>query len=154
MIRVAIVGASKLTDDEERDARQLCAMIMKSAMKLDDIIIISGGANGVDKIAIEVAKGLGLTTHEYLPEVFFWEDRDGRKGFKSRNMEIEKNCDELYCIVRPRRNKNDPKCYHHDPPEDHQKCGGCWTKMIAEKNDKPCKLFVTTDRTMVGKNVI
>jgi len=52
-MKVAIVGTTiNLTENEERDVRQLCVGIIK---RFDsNVTIISGGAVGVDKIAIEI----------------------------------------------------------------------------------------------------
>lgn len=138
-LRVAIVGTSyRLSLKEQADVKKICIENLKKYPK--DTIVVSGGARGVDTIAINVARELGFKTKEYLPETYHWEDREGKKGFKSRNLEIENNCDELYCISIP---KKSARCIHHNPIQDHEQTAGCWTLNLAKSNGKPCKLFVT-----------
>ena len=146
-MKIAIVGASKLTENWERDVRQICAYIMQHQRYAEKPhCVISGGAIGVDTIAIEVAKGLGLETEEYLPGVKQWEDLNGQQGYKSRNLEIVKACDILYCIVVP---FHKIECYHHGGKETiaHEKTAGCWTMERAIDAGKEVKFFVTTDRS-------
>lgn len=135
-MKVAIVGTSiNLTDDEERDVRQFCAMIIKDHPP--DSIIISGSAQGVDSIAIEVARGLGYTTKQFYPKEKKWDD------YKERNLLIAKKCDKLFCVTIPTRIQ---KCYHHRPKQDHEKTAGCWTMKKALDLQKPCRLLVTPSR--------
>lgn len=135
-MRVAIVGTTiSLSENEERDVRQLCANIIKGFD--NDVTIISGGAVGVDKISIGVAKGLGYDTKEYFPDANNW------KGFSARNKRIAKVCDQLFCISVPVHKK---KCYHHNPPQEHERTAGCWTLIQAKNMGKPCQLFVTPSR--------
>lgn len=130
-MKLAIVGVSKIyTDWEERDITQLIAHIIRNEQP---DLIISGGADGVDKIAIQVAKGLGYETKEYYPEAMTW------PGYKVRNKRIANECDKLYCISIPVHNK---KCYHHKPAQDHQKTAGCWTLNMARSLQKEVKFLM------------
>ena len=71
----------------------------------DNVILVSGGCphGGVDIWAEIVADVLEIQKEIYLPEVGRWEDIPysnipPKKGYKSRNIEIAKACDVLYCI--------------------------------------------------------
>jgi len=142
-MKVAIVGTSiNLTENEERDIQQLIALILKRYS--DDITVISGGAKGVDSIAIEVAKGLRLKTKIYKPE------KQEKEYYFKRNLQIAKECDELHCITVP---VHDKECYHHEKPQRHQKTAGCWTKNKAEELGKPCQLVVTLSRSELPNKI-
>ncbi len=145
-MKIAIVGASKLTKNNELGVRQLCGYLMQQQpYSSKPHCVISGGAKGVDTIAIEIAKALGLDTEEYFPGIDKWEDTDGKRGYKSRNLEIVEACDMLYCIAIPFHNV---ECYHHsvEPYIKHEVTGGCWTMKQAVKANKETKFFITTDR--------
>jgi len=131
-MKVAIVGTSvNLTADEHRVMRQEIAIVLKHYPL--DTVIISGGAKGVDTLSLEVAKDLGFKTEEYKPEKNEWE------YYKKRNLQLAEDCDELYCFsVSVRKTK----CYHHDPPQKHEKTAGCWTCNRAINLGKSCQLIV------------
>jgi len=134
---VAIVGTTiNLTENEERDMRQYISIVLKR-YSTSDTTIISGGAKGVDSIALEVAHGLGFKTKAYLPEKEKWE------FYKKRNLKIASDCDELHCFSVP---VHKTKCYHHDTPQEHEKTAGCWTACKAFDMDKPCQLIVIPSR--------
>ena len=138
-MKVAIVGISHgFTEKEEKDIYLFCAVILHEYNK-DDTEIISGGAKGVDQIAIEVAHDLGYNTTVFRPYSMDW------PGYKKRNIRIAKVCDRLYCISTPIHNIS---CYHHMQEEitrpNHEKTAGCWTMNLALKENKPCKLLVTS----------
>lgn len=138
MKKVAIVGTSiDLLDGEERDVRQFIAMILKNRYSPSDTIVISGGAKGVDSLAIEVAQGLGFKTKIYHPKLQRW------NFYKKRNLQIAKECDELHCLSIPVRKV---RCFHHEEPQEHEKTAGCWTMNKALELDKPCQLIVTSNR--------
>lgn len=140
-MKIAIVGTSHaLTENEERDIQQLIANILNDYDR-DSDEIISGGAKGVDIMAIELASSRGFIFHTILPESEKWEG-----GYKERNLKIAKMCDALYCISIPERSKKE-RCYHHTPPAKHQKTAGCWTMKEALKLNKECMLLITTDRS-------
>lgn len=135
-MKLAIVGVSKIyTDWEERDIRQLIANLIKLE---DPDIVISGGADGVDKIAIEVAKGLGYETKEFFPEAHTW------PGFKVRNKRIANKCDKLVCISIPVHRQ---KCYHHKSAQDHEKTAGCWTLNMARSLQKEVRFFMNSPQS-------
>jgi len=76
-MRVAIVGASRyISDNFERDVQQHVNYILDEARIQygHDLIIVSGGADGVDTIAEEMAKQKDIGTHIYPAEVDQWED--------------------------------------------------------------------------------
>ena len=136
-MNVAIVGTSMdLTENEERDVRQMIALILQSRYGKSDTVI-SGGAKGVDTFAIEIAKGLGMPTKIYPPE------KPEKRYYFKRNAIIAKECDELHCFSIPCRKT---KCYHHEEEQEHEKTAGCWTMNEAEKLNKPCQLVVTVKR--------
>jgi len=134
-MKVAIVGTSvKFTADEHRVMRQEIAIVLKHYPP--DTVIISGGAKGVDTLSLEVAKDLGFKTEDYKPEKNEWE------FYKKRNLQLAENCDELYCFsVSVRKTK----CYHHDPPQNHEKTAGCWTTNMAKNMNKPCQLIIISN---------
>lgn len=132
-MKVAIVGTSQnLNENEMRAAQNLCSVILTENNRLHTTLI-SGGAKGIDSIANAVAEGL------YIPSIIFKPKGHLTKDYLERNLQIAQECDELYCITT---NVHTKKCYHHDPPQDHQKTAGCWTMREAERLNKPCRLFV------------
>lgn len=143
-MKIAIVGASKLNDNEDRDVRQFIALMLKSRMDQSltgDITVISGGARGVDTCAEEVAIGLGIKTHIFKPEVEQWLGEGCLIGYKDRNIQIAKECDVIYCF--PVLTKDTP-CYHHC--QDHQVSGGCWTLKKVEEMGKETHLIPPINR--------
>ncbi len=137
-MKVAIVGTSHtLTENEERDIEQYITHIISKYGVGDEII--SGGAKGVDIMAVALATSRGLTISTFHPDVKNW------KGYKARNLRIAKTCDELYCITIPKR-EGEPECYHHNPPQDHTKTAGCWTLKEALKLGKTTHLMVIPAR--------
>ena len=132
-MKIAIVGSSHLSENEERDVRQFCAGIIKTFSS--DVVIISGGAEGVDKIAIEVAENLEYETQVYPPKEKKW-DPPTKDGYKARNMKIAQDCDILYCF--PTKLKTTP-CYHCKVL-DHEVTGGCWAMKYAKSLGKKTHL--------------
>ena len=107
-------------------------------------MIISGGAKGVDKMAIEIAKGLGFQTKEFLPEVYDWTPKGqniGKIGYKKRNLQIAEECDKILCFTIPAKHDYE-KCYHHKPKQQHKKTAGCWTVNKVVEMKKPFELWV------------
>lgn len=131
-MKIAIVGSSKITDKEDPHVRQICTEILAHYMSPNNLII-SGGAKGVDTIALEIANKMGFRIKEYLPNGRSWD------FFKKRNMNIVNDCDRLYCITTP---VHFIKCFHHSKPQDHEKTAGCWTMKKAKELGKFTKLFV------------
>lgn len=137
-MKVAIVGTTaNLSENEERDMRQHILLILKRYSP--DTIIISGGAKGVDTIALEIAKGLGFKTKAYKPEIEDWAPSNGKIGYKKRNLQIANDCDELYCFSVTVRKK---KCYHHETPQKHEKTAGCYAANKCRDMGKPTRLCI------------
>uniref|UniRef100_A0AAT9J7K3 ORF11 n=1 Tax=Nitrosopumilaceae spindle-shaped virus TaxID=3065433 RepID=A0AAT9J7K3_9VIRU len=137
--KIAFVGTSvNMTDNEERDVRQFIGLILNSRYTGNEIII-SGGAKGVDTIALDVAKSLGFETLVYKPDYETWQ------SYKKRNLQIANDCDELHCISVP---VHKTKCYHHEDPEErnHEKTAGCWTMNKVLELGKSAQLMVTFSR--------
>ena len=129
---VAIVGTTTdLTVDQEQEMRHQIYMTLMDYPP--ETIIISGGAKGVDTLTTGIAKTLGFKTKSYLPIKPDWEH------YKKRNLEIANDCDTLHCFSIPTLNK---KCYHHNPPQDHEKTAGCWTMNKAIELGKNCRLTI------------
>ena len=138
--KIAFVGTSiTMSDNEERDIRQFVALILQSRYNPINEIVISGGAKGVDSIAVEIAKSLGFETIIYKPENETWQ------SYKKRNLLIAKDCDELHCLSVP---VHKTKCYHHEDPSDrfHEKTAGCWTMNKVLELGKSAQLIVSLPR--------
>lgn len=133
-MKVAMVGTTAiLTENEEQVMRQEIELVLKKYPT--NTIIISGGAKGVDALAIEIAEDMGFQTQteQYKPEKEEW------KYYKKRNLQLANDCDELYCFSVSVRKV---KCYHHNPPQKHEKTAGCWTLDKAKQMNKTCVLVV------------
>ena len=132
MMKVAIVGTSiDLTEEETTKMRIKIAGIIEKYNT--NVIVLSGGAKGVDNLAVDVAKLLGFKTEVMLPKKQNWE------WFKRRNLKIAKDCDYLYCLTIPVR---ETKCYHHANHQNHEKTAGCWTMTKALQLGKICELII------------
>jgi len=77
-----------------------------------------------------------------------WIEGGRLKGYKSRNIEIAKACDVLYCIVPERLTSNkhiflnrDLTCIHCNI-HGHPTNGGCWTMKYVNKLGKEIHLIV------------
>ncbi len=131
-MKLAIVGTTtKMTNYEQHVMKQEITIVLKKYPM--DTIIITGSAKGVDTIALEIAKDIGFITQEYKPEKEQWE------FYKKRNLQIANTCDELYCFSVGVKKV---KCYHHNPPQNHEKTAGCWTLEKANQMNKICTLVV------------
>ncbi len=76
-MKVAIVGTSKLTQTEQYKA--VCAIHQILNSYTSEIEVISGGAEGIDTLAIEIAHSRRLNTEIIYPRSNDWE------GYKRRN---------------------------------------------------------------------
>ena len=139
--KIAIVGTTAhLSKDEEENIREAIASDLKKCPS--DSLIISGGAKGVDKMALDVAKALGFETKEYKPEIDEWTPSNGKFGYKKRNLQIAQDCDELFCYSVSARTQ---KCYHHNSIQNHEKTAGCWTLNKVKEMKKPCQFSLVAD---------
>ena len=132
-MRLAIVGSTRLSGPRSR------AIIEDAIKRYAPTCIVSGGAEGIDSLAADIGRELGLEVDERKPEVQKWEDQlvsgflpglggVGRmlKGFKSRNLEIAQSCDALIRIAL-----KDAKTY-----------GSGWTRDRAKERGVPTEEFV------------
>ena len=129
---MAIVGTSKLQSYQQMEVGTIIRKILRQYDSSNDIII-SGGAKGVDTLAVDRAKRLGFSVKIHKPTLEEW------KYYKERNLLIANECDHLYCITTP---VYKIRCYHHGTPQDHEKTAGCWTMKKALELDKKCNILV------------
>ncbi len=100
-MRIAIIGSTDLTNTQRLSVAHLIEMIVAQYYP-DYSILVSGGAEGVDSIAEEIAdhSWYGGPSIIHLPENKRWEPR----GYKARNLKIIEDADVMYCI-RSRQSK-------------------------------------------------
>ena len=129
-MKLAIVGTSqKFTVKKEILMRNRIVDIIDKYPRDGSVTIISGGAKGVDILAVDIAKRLGFRVKEYLPEKEEW------KYYKIRNQRIADECDAIFCFTFATKEST---CYHHKLQEKpHLKTGGCWTLEKAREMGKP-----------------
>lgn len=134
---VGIVGSSRLTEEQQQNAKKVINEILDQYSP-DKDTIVSGGAKGIDTLAIEIAEQRGFKTLVYKPKEEQWE------SYKIRNLRIAKTSNTaIYSIVTPARNDFD-KCYHCNA--NHTKSGGCWTlKQSKAKERKVVVLDVASN---------
>lgn len=88
-------------------------------------------AGGVDIYAEEKAIRNGYPTEIYAPEVNEWGNRDGKIGFRARNIKIARASDLLF-VVTPR---STTQC-KHCKVVGHMSSGACWTAQFAKNLGK------------------
>ena len=127
-MKIAIVGASRLTGNEEADTRKACGLVLNQMIREhgSDLTLVSGGASGVDTIAETTACGLGIKCEIHRPAEKNWD------AYKVRNIKIAEDCDVIYCF--PTKVRLQP-CYHCNT-KDHERSGGCYTAKHARSLKK------------------
>lgn len=90
---LAIVGSTFFAEDKHATAVARNFLVSYIKMAKPDVIL-SGGAVGIDTLAVEIAKEMGINYGIYLPENKRWEP----DGYKKRNIFIAEACDRLICI--------------------------------------------------------
>lgn len=95
--RLAIVGSTLLKGRED-----VAVFIGELLDWIQPTLVISGGAEGVDKMAALAAQGRGISTREHVPQVTRWVDKSGKNliGFRERNKQIVRDCDALVRIAK------------------------------------------------------
>jgi len=81
--RIAIVGSRKFPNQQ-----QVIDYVNQLPL---DVMVVSGGAAGVDRWAVAAANQRGIDTKIYLPD---WE-KEGKQAGLNRNTTIVNDCDEL-----------------------------------------------------------
>lgn len=119
-MKLAIVGSRVLARNPE--AERLIEALLDEHKPL---MVVSGGADGIDSMAAKAARARGIPVQEFLPEISSWE-----QGYKPRNMLIAQHCDFLACITAMSATA----------------CGSGWTRQYAEGIGKPTSLHVIDDR--------
>jgi predicted Rossmann fold nucleotide-binding protein DprA/Smf involved in DNA uptake len=90
-VRLAVVGSVKINDEQLRFAKSVIQGVLFFYLPE---LVISGGANGIDSLAINEAFLLNLQTKVHLPKNNRWEP----EGYKERNTRIAEECTHLLCI--------------------------------------------------------
>lgn len=119
-LKLAIVGSTSLEGNKEAET-----FIRFVLTLLAPLVVISGGAKGIDQMAVRIAKECGIKTQEFLPAAQIWPE------FKKRNLRIAQECDRLIRIV----DKNS-KTY-----------GSGWTRDRAEELGKLTYEFVVAEES-------
>ena len=133
MTVVAIVGSSRLSEEERDRARVLIKRIIAPYKHHDEII--TGDANGIDELVRSFASECNCMTVVKATNQQ-WEPN----GFKKRNISIARQADRVYTIAT--KNIKGQKCYHC-VVRDHDRTGGCWTRKYAiDELHKEGRLFV------------
>jgi len=93
---IAIVGSRSLDrrDDVRRSIRTILESLKLAWTGKGGIVVVSGGANGVDKMAKSVARELGIEFVEIVGEWYRW----GKRAGPMRNRHIVKIADDLYAF--------------------------------------------------------
>lgn len=90
--KLAVVGSRTIND--KKLVRESIHNVCELNKDTGPLFIISGGARGVDSIAVDYAKEKGHHYTEYLPN---WDGFGKSAGF-IRNKDIVDACDALLCI--------------------------------------------------------
>lgn len=92
--RLAIV-ASRSLDGHPDALRAIQAALDAYQAHHGLLVIISGGARGIDRMAASEARRRGLEVVEHLPDGLSW------RHYRERNRRIAEDCDELVRIADP-----------------------------------------------------
>lgn len=152
VVVVGIVGASQIPSDMKKGFKARITQKLKSIQaelkkQKKAMIVVSGGARGVDSFAVEIAEGLNIPTVVFNPEEQSWS-----KGFKARNHLIAVHSHRLLnFVLKQGEYKQCPKPeYNHQTgkmefakPEDWKtvkydtNCTHCIDNTSYHKDDKP-----------------
>ena len=114
------------------------------------IILVSGGAEGIDSIAEASALSLGIPTEIYPSTIpknkrsaenkWGWLSDSNGIGNRERNLQIAKVCDKVYSIANNSNATGGTReCYHcqHVPNRDfhHIKTAGCYTAYNCKESE-------------------
>lgn len=89
---LAVVGSTKFIHP---DALSLARQLILHKMEIfEPEMVVSGGADGIDKLAAFCAEGMGIDCREYLPTFPRWEP----EGYKARNILVASACTDLFAI--------------------------------------------------------
>lgn len=116
-MKLAIVGSTRLAGNEEA-----LNIIRKVLREKQPSLVVSGGAKGIDSMAVAEAEALGIDTREFLPTLYQWAPH----GFKERNLLIAMECDELVRIVSTKSTTY----------------GSGWTRDRAKEMGKPTEEYI------------
>ena len=152
VVVVGIVGASQVPSDMKKGfkakiTQKLKAIQAELKKQKKALIVVSGGARGVDSFAVEIAEGLNIPTVVFNPEEQSWS-----KGFKVRNHLIALHSHRLLnFVLRHGEYKQCPKPEYNPQtgkmefakPEDWKtvkfdtKCTHCIDNVSYHKDEKP-----------------
>lgn len=88
---LAIVGSTSWPDGDLAQVRRFIETAIEDD-RPDEII--SGGAAGVDELAVQIARERGIPYREFRPRNRRWQPN----GFKERNLKIANECTRLLAI--------------------------------------------------------
>lgn len=105
---LAIVGSRDVPD------YQAASLVKQAILEHKPRMVISGGARGIDTLAVTIAREMGVPTIEFQPTVRSWDALDETKdpweevtetgmvvhvpgGYKQRNEKVAASCD---CLMR------------------------------------------------------
>lgn len=131
-LRLAIVGSVSL--DGDREAADVIEMALDW---YGPTVVVSGGARGIDSMAIAAAKRRGIEPREYRPKVQAWL-RGSPDGFWARNQKIAGDCDVLVRIVAA-----DSKTYGSGWTRDRAKERGAETREVVLPLEYSCDYWTT-----------
>jgi hypothetical protein len=96
---LAIVGSRELSDGQAEAARLLITSFIRyyDNIRVDELKVISGGADGVDTIALQAAWELDVNFEEFRPTAEELK-LPGFAAFKPRNIRVAETCDNLICV--------------------------------------------------------
>ena len=93
-MRLAIVGSRSL-DGHPEAVRLIREVLDRYQARHPVVIVVSGGARGIDRMATAEARRRGLQVVEHRPGGAGW------RHYRDRNLRIARDCDELVRIADP-----------------------------------------------------
>jgi hypothetical protein len=121
---IAFVGASVLPSGYTAAVRSAVSSRLAS-LDSSSVVVVSGGAHGVDTVAENVALQMGFECLIYKPQTQDW------PGYKARNILIAQKANDVVVITMPLlKGGRKGDCYHCNSVgknNQHQVSGGCWT---------------------------
>jgi hypothetical protein len=122
-IRLAIVGSRSLDGNQEA-LRLVRAVLAAYQARHATLVVVSGGARGIDRMAAEEARRRGLQVIEHRSSGRSW------RHYRERNLRIVADCDELVRIADPRS----------------RSFGSGWTRDRAREFGRPTFEYTVTNR--------